>query len=109
MSYLKNLLGEREAIVYVAHQHWFLLILEILPELTLTILGVILVSQLVYLFKSFYVALMYLIILIPFAMVVREWLIWYNHQYVVTSHRVVQIFGVFNKNVTDSSLEKVND
>jgi uncharacterized membrane protein YdbT with pleckstrin-like domain len=28
---------------------------------------------------------------------------------VVTDRRVIQIFGVFNKNITDSSLEKVND
>jgi uncharacterized membrane protein YdbT with pleckstrin-like domain len=28
---------------------------------------------------------------------------------VVTNRRVIQIIGVFNKNVTDSSLEKVND
>jgi len=35
--------------------------------------------------------------------------IWSNHQYVVTSQRVIQIAGVFNKNVVDSSLEKVND
>jgi uncharacterized membrane protein YdbT with pleckstrin-like domain len=28
---------------------------------------------------------------------------------VVTNRRLIQVFGVFNKNVTDSSLEKVND
>ena len=36
-------------------------------------------------------------------------LIWSKRKYVVTSRRVIQLSGVFSKNVTDSSLEKVND
>jgi len=32
-----------------------------------------------------------------------------NLQYIVTNRRVMQINGVINKNVIDSSLEKVND
>ena len=36
-------------------------------------------------------------------------MVWRNHKYFVTSRRVIQVFGVFTKNVTDSSLEKVND
>jgi uncharacterized membrane protein YdbT with pleckstrin-like domain len=34
---------------------------------------------------------------------------WKNHQYIITNRRVIQINGIVNKNVTDSSLEKVND
>jgi uncharacterized membrane protein YdbT with pleckstrin-like domain len=36
-------------------------------------------------------------------------LVWNNRRYLITSHRVIQIEGIFNKNVLDSSLEKVND
>jgi uncharacterized membrane protein YdbT with pleckstrin-like domain len=36
-------------------------------------------------------------------------LIWSNREYVVTNRRVIQVSGTFNKRVTDSSLEKVND
>jgi hypothetical protein len=36
-------------------------------------------------------------------------LAWWNRQYLVTSRRVIQVSGSFNKNVVDSSLEKVND
>jgi uncharacterized membrane protein YdbT with pleckstrin-like domain len=39
----------------------------------------------------------------------RDILKWTNHKYVVTNRRLIQVFGVFSKNVTDSSLEKVND
>ena len=36
-------------------------------------------------------------------------LIWSNRKFVITSRRVIQLSGVMNKDVTDSSLEKVND
>jgi uncharacterized membrane protein YdbT with pleckstrin-like domain len=39
----------------------------------------------------------------------RDILHWTNKQFIITTRRVMQISGIFNKNVTDSSLEKVND
>ncbi|MDQ3006138.1 MAG: PH domain-containing protein [Chloroflexota bacterium] len=36
-------------------------------------------------------------------------LVWRNKAYIVTNRRVIQISGVFSKDVVDSSLEKVND
>jgi hypothetical protein len=39
----------------------------------------------------------------------RDDIIWTSRQYIVTDWRVIQISGVFSKEVTDSSLEKVND
>jgi uncharacterized membrane protein YdbT with pleckstrin-like domain len=36
-------------------------------------------------------------------------LVWSNRKYVITNRRVIQISGVLNKDVVDSSLEKVND
>ncbi len=36
-------------------------------------------------------------------------LVWNNRRYLVTTHRVIHVEGIFNKNVLDSSLEKVND
>lgn len=107
--YLKSMLGQKEEIEYVGHQHWALLLRDILPELTLTILSIVLVTQVLVLIASPLAAIGYLLVLIPLGMVVRDYLIWESHRYIVTSHRVIQMFGVFNKNVTDSSLEKVND
>jgi uncharacterized membrane protein YdbT with pleckstrin-like domain len=34
---------------------------------------------------------------------------WRNEQYIITDRRVLQMQGVINKNVLDSSLEKIND
>lgn len=109
-SYLKSLLGEREEIHLVAHQHWFVLARTVLPEIALIILSIILVTMLwAGLLGTPLVALGYLLIILPIISLLRDTLSWANHKYVVTSRRVIQIMGVFNKNVIDSSLEKVND
>lgn len=109
-AYLNHLLGEREKIILVAHQHWFLLFRAIVFELLLIIATIIVVTLvLMYWTPEPFGALGYLLIFIPLASLVRDSIVWYNHKYVVTNRRVIQIFGVFNKNVTDSSLEKVND
>lgn len=109
-AYLTSLLGEREKILLVTHQHWFILLRAILVELILIVATIIAVT-LVLIFWAPNSAgwLGYLLLLIPLASLARDVIIWRNHKYVVTDRRVIQIFGVFNKNVTDSSLEKVND
>ena len=38
-----------------------------------------------------------------------DYLRWNNEEYVITDHRVIQIRGILNKEVIDSSLEKIND
>jgi len=55
------------------------------------------------------VAFGFLLALVPLAIMTRDILVWNNHQYIVTNRRVIQISGIFNKDVVDSSLEKVND
>jgi uncharacterized membrane protein YdbT with pleckstrin-like domain len=51
----------------------------------------------------------YLLILIPLFSMIRDIVAWKDREYIVTNRRVIQIFGIFNKSVVDSSLEKVND
>ncbi len=108
-AYLNHLLGEREKILLVTHQHWFQLFRSILFELILIIITIIVVVAISLLSNNPLAFTGFLMLLIPLASLTRDALIWLNHKYVVTTHRVIQIFGVFNKNVTDSSLEKVND
>jgi hypothetical protein len=55
------------------------------------------------------VPLAYLLLLLPLLSLLRNVIIWTSRQYIVTDWRVIQISGVFNKDVSDSSLEKVND
>lgn len=109
--YLKSLLGENEKVLFVTHHHWLVLVGEILAEALLALILAVLVT----LFLVFQwvasplVPLGYLLLIIPLISLWRDVLIWKNRQYVVTNRRVIQMSGVFNKSITDSSLDKVND
>ena len=113
--YLKSLLGENEQILFVTHHHWLVLAGEILAETLLALVIVVLVS-LVWAMNwitnplvSPLVPFGYLLLIIPLISLLRDVLIWRSREYVVTNRRVIQLAGVFNKNITDSSLDKVND
>jgi len=111
-SYLDSLLGEREQIQHVARQHWFILLSSIALE-TFTILvmlaamitSVILLPD--FLLITFVVG--FGLLLIPIVSMIRDVLVYTHHEYIVTNRRVIQISGILNKQVIDSSLEKVND
>ena len=110
-SYLKNLLGENEHIVFVTRQHWLILLGQILAKSVLA-LGLVIVITLIWriwLPQSLLVPLAYLLLILPLLGLLRNVIIWTSRQYIVTDWRVIQISGVFSKDVTDSSLEKVND
>jgi uncharacterized membrane protein YdbT with pleckstrin-like domain len=108
--YLNSLLGEREKIIYATRQHWFVLLRSIIFELLLIGLTIFAVTMVYIFWNPLPVTLIgYLLVLLPLASLVRDVLYWRNHKYVITDRRVIQLFGVLHKNVTDSSLEKVND
>jgi uncharacterized membrane protein YdbT with pleckstrin-like domain len=109
-SYLLNLLGENEQILFVTRQHWLVLFVEILSEMVLAVALAFLIT-LIWMFwlPEPLVPLGYLLLLLPMVSLLRDLLIWRNRQYIVTNWRVIQITGIFNKEVSDSSLEKVND
>jgi hypothetical protein len=108
--YLINLLGENEHIRFVTRQHWLVLFGEILSEMVIAAVLAGLVTLIwVFWLPDPLVRLGYLLVLLPAVSLLRDLLIWKNRQYVVTNWRVIQIAGVFNKEVSDSSLEMVND
>jgi uncharacterized membrane protein YdbT with pleckstrin-like domain len=107
-SYLNSLLGDKEKIILVAHQHWLVLLGEIASELLLS-LAIIILAVGLSIFIGPLALLGLVILLAPLASLTRDVLIWANRKYVITSRRVIQISGVLNKDVVDSSLEKVND
>lgn len=108
--YLKNLLIKNEKIVFETRQHWLILVLQILPE----VFSIIVITTLISIIHrnwlptpAFFLA--YLLNLIPLASLARDVLLWKRHIYVITNRRIIQMWGIFAKNVSDSSLEKVND
>jgi uncharacterized membrane protein YdbT with pleckstrin-like domain len=108
-SYVERLLGDKEKILLVTHQHWFVLMGRILVELAFMILLIIGITVAMLAFNANWASFLYLLLLIPAFFIFMKVLFWRNQQFIVTNHRVIHINGVINKNVIDSSLEKVND
>jgi uncharacterized membrane protein YdbT with pleckstrin-like domain len=108
--YLKSLLGNNEQVLFVTHQHWLVLLGEIITEIVLSIALIVLVTLIwtLWLLNPL-VALGYLLLIIPLISLTRDVLVWSNRKFVITNRRVIQLSGVFSKNISDSSLEKVND
>jgi uncharacterized membrane protein YdbT with pleckstrin-like domain len=109
-SYLKNQLGENEQIIFVTRQHWLVLLGQILAKSVLALGLAILITLIWRIWLPHpLVPLAYLLLLLPLLGMLGNVLIWASRQYIVTNWRVIQISGVFSKEVADSSLEKVND
>ena len=106
-DYIQRMLGENERILLRTHQHRFVLFSMVVAELTITLLLFIGVSAAAFYYPL--AAAAFVLMLIPLGSMARDILVWSNHQYLVTNRRVIQVSGIFNKNVVDSSLEKVND
>ncbi len=106
-NYTESMLGENERILLVTRQHGFVLFSAILAEILVTLIVMAVISAVA--IANPIAAFGFLLVLIPLAIILRDILVWYNRQYIVTNRRVIQVTGVFNKSEIDSSLEKVND
>lgn len=106
-NYTQSMLGENERILLITRQHWFVLFSAIMLEIFVTL--VVFVGATVATINFPLAGLTFVLIFVPLFSMLHDILVWYNREYIVTNRRVIQIFGVFNKSVTDSSLEKVND
>ena len=106
-NYLEGLLGENEQILLETHQHWFVLFGKIFLEILLIaiLIGAVFAAYTVYPVAFYGIFL----VVVPLIGMLNDILVWRNKAYIVTNRRVIQISGVFNKDVVDSSLEKVND
>lgn len=106
-NYLDSMLGDNEQVILETHQHWFVLFGRIFLEIVLiaVIIGGSLIASA---FQPFAIYGL-ILILVPLIGILNDVMVWRNKAYIVTNRRVIQISGVFNKDVIDSSLEKVND
>lgn len=112
MGYIERLLGENERILFQTRQHPLVLFRPVLgygiPAGIL--IGLTIASGIIFPPFTLPVVLAGLALTaIPLALLIRSLLHWWNEIYMVTTRRVVQVEGILNKNVLDSSLEKVND
>jgi PH (Pleckstrin Homology) domain-containing protein/putative oligomerization/nucleic acid binding protein len=114
MAYIDNMLASGERPIRRDHQHWFVLV----ADSRYGILAIVLAIALLILRGSANITggLDSIIGWVVLALVVGGllyigWQIlrWRAEEYVVTTRRVLQLEGVVNKRVLDSSLEKIND
>src|SRR5829696_7920936 len=106
-SYVQGLLGQNERIILATRQHWFVLFSNIVLEIVLILVLIVGISAAATVNQL--AGFGYILVLVPLIGMLRDILIWRNREYIVTNRRVIQINGVFSKDVVDSSLEKVND
>lgn len=110
IEYLLKQLGQNEAVLYRARQHWmFLLRRGVVPLLAFVAIFLVVYFLAKWTPEQPWIAWGYLLLLIPAALFAWHVLQWRAKVYVVTNRRVARVAGVLSKNVKDSSLEKVND
>jgi uncharacterized membrane protein YdbT with pleckstrin-like domain len=113
LSYARNLLSRGEEVVFESRQHWFAVIGETWPFVIATILAFAVLiwattsvsNQLLSVLQI--IALVALIVSLA-RIGLKVWS-WRNQEYLVTTRRLIKAEGVFNKEMADSSLEKIND
>ena len=106
-TYVESMLGENEKVLLLERQHWFRLVNAVIEELVIVLIILIAITLVLPLFPL--ASLLYILVLIPLGKGIYDFLGWLNREFVITNRRVLQISGILNKSVTDSSLEKVTD
>ncbi|HEY3289745.1 MAG TPA: PH domain-containing protein [Anaerolineae bacterium] len=106
-GYVESLLGANERVEVRERQHWFVWVPQFFVSL---IISAVIAAACILLSARFSFAIFGLVfILIPVLVFLRVFLKWRNEEYIVTNRRIIQTEGVINKNIMDSSLEKIND
>jgi hypothetical protein len=114
-SYARNLLSRGEEVVFESRQHWF----AVLRQTWLWIIGAILAFALLLWVATNTIGgeqldgiLTIVLLVVLIVALARIGLVvwsWRNQEYFVTTRRIIKAEGIFNKEMADSSLEKVND
>lgn len=113
MSYARNLLSRGEEVVFESRQHWFAVLAQTWLYVIVAVLAfAVLVWQTTsdeWTLKGLLQIVSLVALLASLAMIGLKIWSWRNQEYLVTTRRVIKAEGIFNKNMGDSSLEKVND
>lgn len=106
-KFIEHMLGDQEQVFLFTHRHWLSLLRMIFFEITVILF--ITTAIIIVVLQRQTSAWLWLLFIIPAVSMAHDVLVFMNHQYVITNRRVIQVSGVLNKNVSDSSIEKVND
>jgi len=111
MGYTEKLLGANEKILNRTRRHPFTLLSRMFKELIILavlITGFVAIRQWQEAPPFFPYVLAGLAVLTLLSML-GDLFRWHNEAYLVTTHRVLHVNGVFSKRILDSSLNKIND
>jgi len=108
MSYVRKLLSRNEQVVRVTRDHWITLLLTILVDTAISVV-IVGLSVLGIVLSPPWTWFGLLLLTVPVVhLALRIW-VWWNEQHIITNRRIIQVTGTFNKRVSDTLLEKIND
>lgn len=108
-SYLARMMADGEEVLLTARQHWIVFLGNTLGAWLLAFLIGVGATYALFVMAVPAALLGYLLLLIPGAWIVAGVVRWRTRVFVVTNRRVLCLWGIVSKSVTDSSLDKVND
>ena len=113
MAYIDNMLASGERPIRRDHQHWFVLVADARYGILAIVAAIVLLFLSTNIGPGTFRDILgwIIVVLVIGGLLYIGWQIlrWRNEEYVVTTRRVLQLEGVINKRVLDSSLEKIND
>ena len=114
MGYLEGLMGKNERIVLTTRQHWITIVGALLLNGFIVLVlwgigGALWLLSVLTALPWVPLAVAAVLSLYPLLRLILDWMHWWNDVYAVTNRRIIQIQGIINKHVIDSSLEKIND
>ena len=114
MAYIDDLLGNGEEKLFAAHPHWTVLAKRVAGNALLTILllaiGIVAKVKISNSRIGLIVLIVFLVAALVFYLqVFIQFLRWRNEHYIITDHRVIQVYGLLGKHSIDSSLNMIND
>jgi membrane protein YdbS with pleckstrin-like domain len=113
MSYARNLLSRGEEVVFESRQHWFAVLGQTWPFVIAAILAfAVLIWQTTSTpgsLTGFLQIVSLLVLLVSLGRIGLKAWSWRNQEYFVTTRRLIKAQGIFNKEMADSGLEKIND
>jgi hypothetical protein len=114
MAYIDSMLASGERPLRRDHQHWFVLVADARYGILAIVAAILLIvlklsARTTGPLDSLIGIAVAVLVVGGLAYIGWQILRWMNEEYVVTTRRVLQLEGVVNKRVLDSSLEKIND
>jgi uncharacterized membrane protein YdbT with pleckstrin-like domain len=109
MGYVDRLMGNNERIIFLTRQHWLVLVWTALQDGVLLLLALAAALVLKGSLGAIIIALCAFVVVFAVVHFTWRYLNWHNEQFIITNRRVMEVRGIINKRVSDSSLEKVND